>query len=382
MKKRSTRGTGRTATKEGQRSRSRRVEEAGVRVIGIDLGDRQSHYCTLDAAGTVIERGRVVTTPQGFREAFGGRDRARIAMEVGTHSPWVSRLLKDLGHEVLVANARKVALVFKSRHKRDEVDCESLARLARLDPKLLGAIEHRSQPIAEDLAMLRSRDVLVRARTKLINHARGAVKSAGARLKKSSAEAFAKHATGQVPDSIQHALSPVLSTIELLTRQIRDLDDRVAELGETRYPETELLRQVDGVGPLVSLAYVLTLHRPERFKNSRAVGAYLGLVPARCQSGKSDPQLRITKEGDGFLRRLLVQASQRMLGRFGTDSDLRRFGLALSATGGKNAKKRAVVAVARKLAVLLHHLWRTGEVYEPMKTANTILPIAPATVAA
>jgi transposase len=347
-----------------------------VVTIGIDLGDRKSHYCVLDAKGMVVEKGQVSTTPEALRRRFGGEERARIALEVGTHSPWVSQLLTELGHEVLVANARKLALIYENRRKGDAVDCESLARVARMDPKLLSCIQHRSATMARDLAVLRSRDVLVRSRAQLINHVRGAVKSTGERLKKGSSRNFAKNVVDEVPVALRQALSPVLATIHLLSEQIRDMNAHIEELGETKYPETKSLREVSGVGPLIALAFVLTLQSPRRFEKSRDVGPYLGMVPSRSQSGSSDPQLRITKEGDSYLRRLLVQAAQHILGPFAPDCDLRRFGLSLAARGGKNAKKRAIVAVARKLAVLLHRLWISGEAYEPLRRPNARLEYA------
>jgi transposase len=342
-----------------------------IRTVGVDLGDRTSHFCVLDECGVVVERGKVHTTREGFRKRFEGQTRMRIALEVGTHSPWVSRLLKELGHEVLVANPRKTRLIYQNRGKQDPVDAEALARIARLDPKLLYPVEHRPESVAQDLAVLRARDALVKTRTLLVNHVRGAVKATGHRVKKCSTRTFSDQALDQIPPEVREALSSVLTTIEVVSKQILTLDRRIKDLGKQRYPETILLRQVGGVGPIVALAYVLTLEHPSRFRKSRAVGPYLGLVPARSQSGTSDPQLRITKEGDNFLRRLLVQSAQYILGPFGEDCDLRRFGQALSVRGERNAKKRAVVAVARKLAVLLHRLWRTGEIYEPLRNAGT-----------
>jgi transposase len=319
----------------------------------------------------VVERGKTQTTLEGIRKRFEGPVRMRIALEVGTHSPWVSRLLKELGHEVLVANPRKTRLIYQNRGKQDRVDAEALARIARLDPKLLYPVEHRPERVAQDLAVLRARDALVRTRTQLVNHVRGAVKATGHRLRKCSTRTFSGQAVGEIPEKVREALSSVVTTIEVVSRQIMVLDKRIAELGRKKYPETALLRQVGGVGPIVALAYVLTLEHPGRFRKSRAVGPYLGLVPARSQSGDCDPQLRITKEGDALLRRLLVQSAQYILGPFGPDCDLRRFGQALSVRGERNAKKRAVIAVARKLAVLLHRLWRTAEVYEPLRRAET-----------
>ncbi|MDP9474147.1 MAG: transposase [Actinomycetota bacterium] len=162
----------------------------------------------------------------------------------------------------------------------------------------------------------------------------------------------------------------MVATIASLTEKIGDYGRRIEELATERYPESELLRQVQGVGALTALTFVLTLEDPQKFGRSRAVGAYLGLAPGNDQSGDSAPQRRISREGDEMLRRLLVGSAQHILGPFGPDSDLRRHGEKIARRGGKNAKKRAVVAVARKLAVLLHRLWSSGEVYEPLYNAH------------
>jgi transposase len=338
--------------------------------IGIDLGDRHSHLCLLDDSGTVVEEGRLATTPDAFRRRFAGLPAARIAIEVGTHSPWLSTLLRELGHEVLVANPRKLRLIYRNDSKNDRCDAEQLARVARMDPRLLYPIEHRGRQASVDLAVLRARDSLVAARTRLVNHVRGTLKAFGLRAKKCSTPSFDKQAPGQIPAELQPALAALVTTIGELTTTIREYDKRIAALSREQYPETGLLRQVTGVGPVTALTYVLTLEDPRRFQQSRCVGAFLGLRPRQRQSGSSDPELRITKTGDRDLRRLLVQGAQYILGPFGKDSDLQRWGLALAARGGKSAKKRAVVAVARKLAVLLHRLWVTGEVYEPLRQAQ------------
>ncbi|MCA1837675.1 MAG: transposase [Actinobacteria bacterium] len=163
----------------------------------------------------------------------------------------------------------------------------------------------------------------------------------------------------------------MLETIASLSARIRDYDKRIEQIAAQLYPETELLRQIRGVGTLTALVFVLTLEDPERFQKSRAVGAYLGLAPAKNQSGEHDPQQRISKEGDQMLRRLLVGSAHYILGTFGEASDIRRHGEKIAQRGGKkSAKKRAVVAVARKLSVLLHHLWISGEAYEPLYNAQ------------
>jgi transposase len=161
-----------------------------------------------------------------------------------------------------------------------------------------------------------------------------------------------------------------LEQIASLTERIRDFDRKLETICKERYLETELLRQVEGIGPLTALTFVLTVEDPHRFEKSRSVGAYLGLVPATARSAERDPQKRISKEGDELLRKLMVGSAHYILGPFGKDSDLRRHGEKIASRGAKNAKKRAVVAVARKLSVLLHSLWVSGEVYEPLYNAH------------
>jgi transposase len=340
---------------------------------GLDLGDKYSYLCLIDTlSGEVMEEGRLRTTPEALRRRFASERPMRIVIEAGTHSPWVSRVLEQCGHEVLVANARKVRLIYANKRKTDEMDAENLARLARLDPKLLYPLKHRGEDSQAHMAIVRSRQALVDCRTQLVNHVRGTVKSFGARLPKCPARSFHKKAAEHIPpEPLLPALGPILEQIGSLTERIRDYDRKLETISKEHYPETELLRQVEGIGPLTALTFVLTLEDPYRFEKSRSVGAYLGLVPARDQSGDRDPQKRISKEGDQMLRKLLVGSAHYILGPFGSDSDLRRHGEKIASRGGKNAKKRAAVATARKLAVLLHSLWVSGEVYEPLRNART-----------
>jgi transposase len=334
---------------------------------GVDLGDKYSYLCLIDQhSAEVMEEGRLRTTPEALRRRFASERPMRVAIETGTHSPWVSRLLEECGHEVLVANARKLRLIYANKQKTDEVDAENLARLARLDPKLLYPLKHRGEDSQAHLALIRSRQALVGCRTQLVNHVRGAVKSFGARLPKCPARSFHKRASEHIPEALWPALGPILEQIGSLTERIRDYERQLETISKEHYPETELLRQVEGVGPLTALTFVLTLEDPYRFEKSRSVGAYLGLVPASDRSGDRDPQKRISKEGDEMLRKHLVGSAHYILGPFGSDSDLRRHGEKIASRGGKNAKKRAAVAVARKLSMLLHRLWVSGEVYEPL----------------
>lgn len=335
--------------------------------IGLDLGDKTSHYCVLAEDGEKLYERKVGTTKKGLAQVFGALARCRIALEVGTHSPWVSRLLKNFGHEVIVANARQVKLITESSRKTDQLDAQTLARLARVDPQLLRPIQHRSEEAQQHLLAIRVRATLVEARTALVNSARGLVKASGERLPQCDADSLDAERLRGLPAGLGLALKPLLEQVESLTEKIHACDKQIEQIARTEYPETELLQQICGVGTLIALTFVLTVEDPARFAKSREVGCYVGLRPKSRDSGESRPQLGISKEGDVYLRKLLVQGAHCILGRRGPDTDLKRWGEKLCARGGKNAKKRATVAVARKLAILLHRLWVTGEVYEPLR---------------
>jgi transposase len=174
---------------------------------GLDLGDKYSYLCLIDQqSGEVMEQGRLRTTPEAIRRRFASERPMRIAIETGTHSPWASRVLEECGHEVLVANARKLRFIYANKRKNDEGDAENLARLARVDPKLLHPLRHRGEGSQAHLAVIRSREALVSTRTQLVNHVRGAVKSFGARLPKCPARTFHKRAPEHVPEPLLPAL--------------------------------------------------------------------------------------------------------------------------------------------------------------------------------
>lgn len=337
--------------------------------VGLDLGDRYSHYCLLNEEGEVVEEWRMQSTETAFRHHFEGEPRQRVALECGTHSPWVSRLLTTLGHQVIVANARKIPAITASESKNDRNDAELLARFAAHDPRLLSPVQHRSLERQQDLNLIQARSTLVRARTMIVNALRGLVKSAGSRLPACSTESLPVRVRASIPPALKTVAFPLLQQIALLNRQIGSMDGQIEKLA-AKYPEIRVLRTAPGVGPVVAAAYVLTLDRPDAAAN-RSAGAFLGLRPGQSQSGSSDPQRRISKTGDSYLRSLLVQSAQYILGRFGPDSALRRWGLKLASSGGKRGKKRAIVAVARKLAVLLHSMWRSGQCFQPFPQPAT-----------
>jgi transposase len=342
------------------------MENIITTTAGVDLGDLTSQVCVINASGSVIQTQSIKTTRSGFERFFSDR-RCRVVLECGTHSPWVSELLEELGNEVIVANPRNVALIAKSRKKSDRKDAELLSRLGRFDPSLLSPIQHRGRQARADLGLIRARHALVRARSLLVNHIRGVVKSYGARLPSCSTNSFAEKVLELVPAELRAALEPLLEQVSMLSQRIKAMAKEISEALPERYPEIHRLSQVSGVGPITSATFVLTLEDPNRFARNRHAAAFLGLTPARKQTGQSDPEMHISKAGDRFLRCLLVECAQFILSSRGADSDLKRFGLSLAGRGRKAAKKRAVVATARKLSVLLCSLWRSGETYQPLR---------------
>lgn len=344
------------------------MEKCTRQGVGVDISDRSCEIAVLDAAGNDLETAKVATTEDAVRRFFRNLEPSRVAMEVGTHSPWMSRIVEELGHEVYVANARKLRAIWDSDFKSDRTDARLLAEIVLFRPALLRPIKHRGDAARLDLMLIRSRAALVKVRTSLINHIRGTVKAFGGRLTSSDAVQF-HNRIDEVPEPLRELLDPVMKLLKETTAWIRGYEERIVKQLESD-PEAARLLQVPNVGPITVLAYMNTIEDPNRFPNGRKVACYLGLVPRRDQSGEQDRQLRITKAGDRSLRALLVQCANSTLKPRSGDSDLKRWGLALAERGGKNAKKRAVVAVARKLSVLLLKLWRTGAKYEPFRGAR------------
>ena len=342
------------------------MDEDSNLIAGVDLGDRVSEVCVY-AQGVVIEQTQFVMTPECVRSFFGSRRFGKVAMEAGAQSAWVTRELRALGYEPLVANPRKLKAISSNERKCDRNDALLLAKLAAADASLLHPIHHRSAERADALAILRARDVAVVGRARLVHTIRSLAKSIGCRYPSSGTTEGFHRMEAATPPELVPAVTPLFAVIRTFNEQIKVYDAHLEAMFEDPFPEAKRLRQVNGVGPVTSLAFVLTLEDPKRFHNGRAAAAFLGLVPRRDQSGEVDRQLPISKTGNGMLRRLLVQCAQYILGPHGKDCDLRRWGQVLSERGGKNAKKRAITAVARRLAVLLFTLWKTGEVWEPLR---------------
>ena len=350
---------------------------AGGFTIGLDLGDRNHYVCALDATGQIIHEGPIPNDRVALAWLLTKYPAASVALEAGTHSPWISRYLTDCGATVIVANPRKLHAISRHERKCDRRDAAMLARLARADVALLHPIKHGSAQAQHDLLGLKLRDALVRTRVNLINTVRFTLKSLGHRVSNPSSEAFHKSILTAVPADCLPVVQPVLAVLALLTEQIKTLERDLVARSKRDYPVTQRLQQIAGVGPLTALCFVLKIGEPTRFGRSRDVGPYLGLCPGRDQSGGTDKQLRISKCGDGLLRRLLVSAAHYVLGPFGPACALRAYGQHLAGTSARE-KKRAVVAVARKLAVLLLSLWKHGTDYEPRVPATPALVLVPA----
>jgi len=345
--------------------------------LGLDLGDRAHYVCVLDVTGEIIHEGSLPNTRPALAELLIRFPRATLALEAGTHSPWISRYLTELGAKVIVANPRKLHAISRSERKCDQRDAQMLARLARVDPALLHPIEHGTAQAQHDLLGLKLRDALVRTRVNLINTVRFTLKSLGHVVRNPSSESFHKTMRADVPAACLPVVEPLLTVLAHVTEQIKGMERDLVQRGKRDYPVTQRLQQIAGVGPLTALGFVLKIGDPQRFGRSRDVGPYLGLCPRRDQSGATDKQLRISKCGDGLLRRLLVSAAHYILGPFGPACALRAYGQHLVGTSARE-KKRAVVAVARKLAVLLLSLWKHGTDYEPRVPAATTLVLTPA----
>lgn len=336
-------------------------------IIGVDLGDIKHAICVTDKDGIILKEYFITNTKQSFKKLTDTYPQSLVAIEVGTHSPWVSRYLTQLGAKVVVANARKLRAIYTNERKSDELDARMLAKIVRLDIDLLHPVTHQTEDQQRDSLLIKLRNSLTKQRVSNVLTVRFTLKSLGIRLKSVSTEAFANNARRQLQEQpeILTLISAPLIILDTLNEQIKSLDKQIEQLIALKYPAAQHLQKIPGIGPITSLAFVLHVSDPDRFENLRDVGAYLGLVPRRDQSGKMDKQLSISKTGNTYLRCLLVQAAQYILGHFGPECDLKTHGLKLAAKGGKAAKRKAVIATARKLSVIMLAMWKNKSEYNP-----------------
>ena len=343
-----------------------------VTVIGMDMGDKNHKAIGLSEDGEIIDRTEVPCTPEDVRaylERFPG---ALLAIETGTHCRWVSRLGIGMGHEVLVGNARKLRMIWNSNRKNDWNDAEMLARVARTDRKLYSPVRLRDDDDQELLRMVKARDLLVKCRTGIVNKIRGFCKADGHHLPKCSADSFMR-LEHEVPMSVRTVSKPLFAMLKELAKKIGLYDVMIDKgIRKIHGEDAKLLEPIAGVGPVTTAAFLATVGDPATFGSARDAGPFFGLVPRQDQSGQTDKQMRITKEGNAVVRRLLVTAANYVMGPFGKDCDLRRHGMRIAERGGKNAKKRAKVAVARKLAVLMLAILRTRSEYRPLTDVGCV----------
>ena len=291
-----------------------------------------------------------------------------VALETGTHSAWISRCLEGRGIEVIVAHARDLAFIYQGTKKSDRIDAEKLARVARADKKLLHPVKLMDRKRQETLLAIKARDLLVKNRTCIISAIRGFLRSFGIDDHEYSHEVI-NQIYPVLPKEIRLNLRGLFTALTAINNCIKDYDRRIAKITQ-EYPETRTLQQIKGVGPLIALTFALVIGDPKRF-TSRECSSYTGLVPKRDQSGEVDKQLGITKCGNKLLRRLLIQGAQYIMGPFGEDCDLRDFGNRIARRGGSISRKKASVAVARKLAITMLALWRNPNVtYDPHFKTN------------
>lgn len=344
--------------------------------VGLDVGDRRTRYAVIDHNGNVVKEAQFKTDRESVIEFAMSCDGARVVLEVGGHSRWMSQVFAAAGSEVYVANARQLRLIYASVDKDDRLDALRLAKLGRLDVDLLKPIAHRSDEHQADLEILKARALLVSMRTSIINHIRGVLKSFGLKPPACSTTGFANKVKEMIPQELEIAMGVLIEQLKELTKRINGLERDLESLCQQKYKEQmKLVRQVNGVGLVTGLTFVLTIGDPSRFAKSRDVGSYFGLRPKRHDSGERISDLRTTRHGDRFMRTYLVQSANYILGPFGQDCHLRRWGLK-KAEGVKRNRKRAVIAVARKLSVLLHRLMVTGEMYDPLRNCEQIAPAA------
>ncbi len=349
-------------------------------VMGVDLGDLTSHTFCFDKlqqpkpapksrkrSKRVGTRGKFAMTRKGALEFFDSHDPCLVVMEAGAQSAWVSRVAEAVGHEVIVANPRRIKTLTEDSRKNDKKDAELLARFGASDNDLLNPIQHRSEKAQHDLSLIRARDTLVRSRVQIANSARGMAKVFGHRLMASGPK-WLPLVRKSLPEELKPALCPLLDVIEDLNLQICELEKKFKAVSNNDYPITNRFQKIYGVGPILAAAFVTTIDDPKRFLKSHDIGAFLGLTPKQSQSGKVDKQLGISKEGDRYLRKLLVQSAHILVRDNSPDTDLKRWATDYVQRGGKNAKKRAIVATARKLAIVLHRMWVDDADYRPLRT--------------
>lgn len=332
-------------------------------VTGLDVSEKHIQICEIDV-DDVVSEGRIATSDKKLREYFEGRAARRIVIEMSSHTRWITELLRSFGHEVLVVDPRRMKLVSGTLYKDDTLDAQTLAMLARDAPRLLKTVPLRDIEHQRLLTMVRARATAVEGRTRIINAIRGMLKPYGYRVPRSSHSVLATYLWSEVEAPILRLIEPLMVLLETFDGQIARYDQEAERILPQLPPNARQLREIPGVGPLTVLYFVAIIGDPNRFAKSRDVGPYLGLCRRRDDSGEYQSELGITKAGDRYMRALLANCVSHIMGPFGKDSDLRDWGLKKLGGATRVEKKKMKVALARKLAVLLLTLWKSGKPYD------------------
>lgn len=339
-------------------------------VVGVDVSEKHLNLCEIDGDDAVCES-RMANSSKKLLEHFQGKAKRRIIIEVGAHTRWIAELLEQLGHQVLIVDPRRTKLISGSLYKDDRIDAMTLAMLGRDAPALLKTVPLRRLESQMVLTLVRARASAVKGRTRIVNTVRGVLKPYGYTIPKDSRGAtFTAYIRETLDQALLRIVEPLLVLIETFNAQIKRYDDDVALVLPRLAPDTVHLTQINGVGALTVLYFVALIGDPHRFASNRDIGPYLGLCRKRQDSGDYKSELGITKAGDSLMRALLANCASYLLGPFGQDSDIRRWGLKKVGGGSRAEKKKAKIAVARKLAVVMLTLWKTGRPYTPFHKSH------------
>ena len=329
--------------------------------IGADVSDRTTKICVMTKADggerRIVVETTCATTKAGFEEAFSKFDRSwPVVFETGTHCRCMDRLFRRMGFKTIVGNPGKIPSITKSNTKNDRNDARELARLAIADPAMLHPVFLRDEVYQQMLRFHHARNVLLSQRTQTINQIRGFAKSMGYRIECSSTEKFHELGKADWPRELEECAWPLMGVLKAINLKIKAYDKLIARLAERPEfkPMVERVRVVYGVGTIGSTVFVAAIGgRPDRFDRVRDIGPYFGMIPKQDQSGDDDKQLHITHAGPEIVRTALVECAGVVMMEKSKDTDLKLKGLRIAMRGGKIARKKAKVAVARGLAVAM-----------------------------
>jgi len=328
--------------------------------VGLDVSQKMTAICVVDGVGLRLWRGQCPTVPERIADMVRRQagDGARIGIETGAMTPWLVHELRNVGLDVVCLDARHARAALKMQiNKTDQNDAEGLAQIVRTG--WFRAVHVKSFDSHRVRALLGARTQLVGMTTRLSNHIRGVLKTFGLLPGAMRGLPFDRKVEALLVEHADVALivQPMLVAWRQLRVQIKAFDKAIRKLVRSN-TTCRLLMSVPGIGVLSALAYVSTVEDPERFARSRSVGAHLGLTPRQYQSGEVDRSGRISKCGDNLARTLLYEAAGVVLSRVKRDSGLKIWAQAIAKRSGSG---KAKVALARKLSVILHSIWRSGQ---------------------